>query len=200
MPNRKEKWTLKNNMQRQEVKTDNIPVAGFEGTAAEATEGVDKELSSFVSILRYIREISKKAAKEEVRGRAMDDKNLKNYEPLDISKVVKIGRNATNKDKELLANCEVKLEYRDKHGRLLTAKKTFHNLCYQFHGHSASKKEEEKCLKQITREQAEALLASRQVSAQLMMEQQQEHCWEHLKLHRKQQGRPLLSIKHSSWT
>jgi U4/U6.U5 tri-snRNP-associated protein 1 len=145
----------------KEVKTDDIP--SFEGTAAEAS-GVGRGLSSFVSLLRNTGEISKKAAKEEVRGRAKDDKNLENYEPLDLSKVVKIGRNATDKDKEL-ANREVKLEYRDKHGRLLTAKEAFRDLCYQFHGHGASKKKEEKRLKQITREQAEARLASRQVSA-----------------------------------
>merc|ERR1712159_520823 len=77
---------------------------------------------------------------------------------------VKIGRNATDKDKDF-ANREVKLEYRDKHGRLLTPKEAFRDLCYQFHGHGASKKKEEKKLKQIAREQAEARMASRQVSA-----------------------------------
>ena len=59
----------------------------------------------------------------------------------------------------------MKLEYRDKHGRLLTQKEAFRDLCYQFHGHGAGKKREEKNLRQIAREQAEARLTSRQVSA-----------------------------------
>jgi len=147
----------------KEVKTDDIPAGGFEGATADAS-GVGRGLSSFVSMLKHTGEISKRAGKEEVRGRAKDEKNYENYEPMDLSKVVKIGRNATDKDKDF-ANREVKLEYRDKHGRLLTPKEAFRDLCYQFHGHGASKKKEEKKLKQIAREQAEARMASRQVSA-----------------------------------
>jgi U4/U6.U5 tri-snRNP-associated protein 1 len=78
--------------------------------------------------------------------------------------VVKISANATDKDKEL-ANRDIKLEYRDKHGRLLTSKEAFRDLCYQFHGYGKSKRSEEKQLQQIAREQAEARLASRQVAA-----------------------------------
>jgi len=106
----------------------------------------------------------KHGGKEELRGRAKDERNYDNYEPLDLSKVVAIGKNATSKDEEL-ANREIKLEYRDKHGRLLTQKEAYRELCYQFPGHGASKRKEEKRLKQIVREQAEARLASRQVSA-----------------------------------
>merc|ERR1712194_205626 len=80
------------------------------------------------------------------------------------SQVVSIGVNSSAKDQEL-ANREIKLEYRDKHGRLLTQKEAYRDLCYQFHGHGASKKNEEKRLRQIAREQAEARMASRQVSA-----------------------------------
>jgi U4/U6.U5 tri-snRNP-associated protein 1 len=148
----------------KEVKTDDIPLAGFEGAAAESV-GVGRGLASFVSMLKHTGEISKKhAGKEELRGRAKDVRNYENYHAMDLKKVVKIGRNATDKDKEM-ANREIKLEYRDKHGRLLTQKEAFRDLCYQFHGHGASKKTEEKRLKQIALEQAEARLASRQVSA-----------------------------------
>lgn len=146
----------------KEVDEDDIPA--LEGTASEAA-GVGRGLSSFVSMLKQTGEISKKhAGKEELRGRAKDERNYENYEALDLSKVVKLGRNATDKDKEF-ANREVKLEYRDKHGRLLTSKEAFRDLCYQFHGHGASKKKEEKRLRQIQREQAEARLASRQMTA-----------------------------------
>jgi U4/U6.U5 tri-snRNP-associated protein 1 len=116
-------------------------------------------------MLRTTGEIKgKHGGKEELRGRAKDERNYDIYEPLDLSKVVTIGKNATDKDREF-ANREIKLEYRDKHGRLLTQKDAYRELCYQFHGHGASKKKEEKRLKQIAREQAEARLASRQVSA-----------------------------------
>ena len=116
-------------------------------------------------MLKHTGEISgKRSGKEELRGRAKDERNYDNYEALDLSKVVKIGRDATEKDKEFAAR-EIKLEYRDKHGRLLTQKEAFRDLCYQFHGHGAGKKREEKNLRQIAREQAEARLTSRQVSA-----------------------------------
>ncbi|KAG7346408.1 SART-1 family protein [Nitzschia inconspicua] len=148
----------------KEVIPDKDEIAGFEGTAASSA-GVGRGLSSFVNMLKTTGEITgKHGGKEELRGRAKDERNYDNYEPLDLKKVVKIGRNATDKDKEF-ANREIKLEYRDKHGRLLTQKEAFRDLCYQFHGHGASKKKEEKRLKQIAREQAEARLASRQISA-----------------------------------
>jgi len=146
----------------KEVKVDDVPSFG---AAATDSAGVGRGLSSFVSLLKQTGEISaKRGKKEELRGRAKDERNYENYQAMDLSKVVKIGRNATDKDKEL-AEREIKLEYRDKHGRLLTQKEAFRDLCYQFHGHGASKKKEEKRLKQITREQAEARLASRQVVA-----------------------------------
>mmetsp|Transcript_42401 Transcript_42401/g.102485 ORF Transcript_42401/g.102485 Transcript_42401/m.102485 type:complete len:532 (+) Transcript_42401:703-2298(+) len=146
----------------KEVDEDDIPA--LDGTASEGA-GVGRGLSSFVSMLKQTGEISKKhAGKEELRGRAKDERNYENYEKLDLSKVVKIGRNATDKDKEF-AGREVKLEYRDKHGRLLTSKEAYRELCYQFHGHGGSKKKEDRRLRQIQREQAEARMASRQVTA-----------------------------------
>ncbi|KAL3942980.1 MAG: hypothetical protein SGBAC_002931 [Bacillariaceae sp.] len=146
----------------KEVEDDGIPT--LEGTASEAA-GVGRGLSSFVSMLKQTGEISKKnTGKEELRGRAKDERNYENYEALDLSKVVKIGRNATDKDKEF-ADREIKLEYRDKHGRLLTSKEAYRDLCYQFHGNGGSKKKEDKRLRQIQREQAEARMASRQVTA-----------------------------------
>jgi len=147
----------------KEVKEDNVQY-GFDGSNADSS-GVGRGLSSFVSMLKTTGEITgKHGGKEELRGRAKDERNYDNYEPLDLSKVVSIGRNATSKDQEL-ANREIKLEYRDKHGRLLTQKEAYRDLCYQFHGHGASKRKEEKRLKQIAREQGEARMASRQVSA-----------------------------------
>jgi U4/U6.U5 tri-snRNP-associated protein 1 len=131
------------------------------GTTAESG-GVGRGMSAFVSMLKQTGEISEKNGNEELRGRAKDERNYS--KPLDLKKVVKIGANASDKDKEF-ASREVKLEYRDKHGRLLTQKEAFRELCYQFHGYGASKKNEEKRLKQIGREQAEGRLASQQVTA-----------------------------------
>jgi U4/U6.U5 tri-snRNP-associated protein 1 len=145
----------------KEVRTDDVPA--LEGATSEST-GVGRGLSSFVSMLKHTGEISGKHTKEELRGRAKDEKNYDNYEKLDLSKVVKIGRNANAKDKEF-AGREIKLEYRDKHGRLLTQKEAYRDLCYQFHGHSGSKKKEEKKLRLIAQENAEARLASRQAAA-----------------------------------
>jgi len=136
----------------------------FDGFTANYA-GVGRGLSSFISMLKTTGEITgKHGGKEELRGRAKDERNYDNYESLDLSKIVSIGKNATEKDAEL-ANREIKLEYRDKHGRLLTQKEAYRDLCYQFHGHGASKKKEEKRLKQIALEQAEARLASGQISA-----------------------------------
>ncbi|CAJ1966904.1 unnamed protein product [Cylindrotheca closterium] len=145
----------------KEVDEDDTPA--LEGTASEAA-GVGRGLSSFVSMLKQTGEIKKHAGKEELRGRAKDERNYENYEALDLKKVVKIGRNANDKDKEF-AGREIKLEYRDKHGRLLTSKEAYRDLCYQFHGHAGSKKKEDKRLRQIQREQAEARMASKGTTA-----------------------------------
>jgi len=147
----------------KQVKEDDIQ-SGFDGSTADSV-GVGRGLSSFISMLKTTGEITgKHGGTEELRGRAKDERNYDNYKPLDLSKVVLIGKNATDKDKEL-ANRQIKLEYRDKNGRLLTQKDAYRDLCYQFHGHGASKRKEEKRLKQISREQAEARMASGQVSA-----------------------------------
>jgi len=145
----------------KEIKEDDM--TDLEGTTA-STVSVGRGMSNVLSLLRQTGEISgKNGGKEELRGRSKDERNYENYESLDLSKVVKIGENATDKDKEF-ANREVKLEYRDAHGRLLTTKEAWRNLCYDFHGHGSSLKNEERKLRQIAREQAEARLASRQVA------------------------------------
>ena len=141
----------------KEVENEDMAV----GTATDSG-GVGRGMSAFVSMLKHTGEISKKNGSEELRGRAKDERNYS--KPLDLKKVVKIGANASDKDKEF-ASREVKLEYRDKHGRLLTQKEAFRELCYQFHGYGASKKNEEKRLKQVGREQAEGRLASQQITA-----------------------------------
>jgi len=147
----------------KQVKDDDVQ-PGFDGSTADSV-GVGRGLSSFISMLKTTGEITgKHGGTEELRGRAKDERNYDNYKPLDLSKVVSIGKNATDKDEEL-ANRQIKLEYRDKNGRLLTQKEAYRDLCYQFHGHGASKRKEEKRLKQISREQAEARMASGQVSA-----------------------------------
>ena len=123
--------------------------------------GVGRGLSTVLSMLKHTGEIAgKHAGKEELRGRAKDERTYEDYEALNLDKVVKVGSTANEKDREL-ANREIKLEYRDDHGRLLTRKEAFRNLCYQFHGYGSSKNNEERRLKQIDRERAEAAAVAR---------------------------------------
>ena len=130
------------------------------GTTAE-NSGVGRGMSGFLSLLKQTGEI-KNSGKEEMRGRAKDKRTYEDYDSLDLKKVVKINSiNAQEKDIEF-ANREIKLEYRDDHGRLLTRKEAYRNMCYQFHGHGSSKKNEERRQKQIEREREENKLASRQ--------------------------------------
>ena len=136
--------------------------AGFDGTTTGHTVPMGRGVGAMLHLLQG--EMQRKhAGKEEMRGRAKDERTYEDYEPLDLSQVVRIDeRNATSKDKEL-AHREIKLEYRDEHGRLLTRKEAFRELSYQFHGYGSGKRKQEKKLEQIAREQAEARLASRQV-------------------------------------
>ena len=132
------------------------------GSTAENT-GVGRGMAGFLSLLKQTGEI-KNSGKEEMRGRAKDKRTYEDYDNLDLKKIVKIDtRNAQEKDIEF-ANREIKLEYRDDHGRLLTRKEAYRNMCYQFHGHGSSKKNEERRQKQIEREREEQKLASRQAS------------------------------------
>lgn len=133
--------------------------AAFGSTADNS--GVGRGMSGFLSLLKQTGEI-KNAGKEELRGRAKDKRTYEDYDKLDLKKVVKINNiNAQEKDIEF-ANREIKLEYRDDHGRLLTRKEAYRNMCYQFHGHGSSKKNEERRQKLIERERQENKLASRQ--------------------------------------
>jgi U4/U6.U5 tri-snRNP-associated protein 1 len=122
--------------------------------------GVGRGMSAFLGLLKQTGEINgKNGGKEELRGRAKDERTYEDYAPLDLKNVVKIDKTGISgqpheKDLEF-ANREVKLEYRDEHGRLLTRKEAYRQLCYQFHGHGASKKNEEKRLQQIERENKE---------------------------------------------
>ncbi|KAL7554948.1 hypothetical protein ACHAWF_018511 [Thalassiosira exigua] len=132
----------------------------FGSTASAAAVG--RGMSGVLSLLRRTGEISKRAAREEMRGRAKDERTYDDYEELDLKKVVTVDarrRDAHEKDVEL-ANREVKLEYRDDYGRLLTRKEAYRNMCYQFHGHGSSKKNQERRLRQIDREREEARAAS----------------------------------------
>ena len=132
------------------------------GSTAENT-GVGRGMAGFLSLLKQTGEI-KNSGKEEMRGRAKDKRTYEDYDNLDLKKIVKIDtRNAQEKDIEF-ANREIKLEYRDDHGRLLTRKEAYRNMCYQFHGHGSSKKNEERRQKQIEREREENKLASKQVN------------------------------------
>lgn len=122
--------------------------------------GVGRGMSAFLGLLKQTGEINgKNGGKEELRGRAKDERTYEDYSPLDLKSVVKIdktGLSGEPHEKDLeFANREVKLEYRDEHGRLLTRKEAYRQLCYQFHGHGASKKNEEKRLQQIERENKE---------------------------------------------
>ena len=121
---------------------------------------VSRGLGGILGMLKQTGALNRTAGREELRGRAKDERNYENYEDLNLKEVIKIDeRHATEKDKEF-ANKQVKLEYRDKYGRLLTTKEAFRDLSYQFHGHSGGKKKEEKRQQQIAREQAEARIAS----------------------------------------
>lgn len=127
---------------------------------------VGRGLGGIMQMLRQTGELSRKnAGREEQRGRAKDERTYEDYEPLDLSRVVRIDeRNATSKDREL-ASREIKLEYRDEHGRLLTRKEAFRDLSYQFHGFGSGKRKADKKMKQIAREQAEQRVASKQGTA-----------------------------------
>lgn len=145
----------------KQIEQDDEPEeGGMANTSSSAAVG--RGMAGFVSMLRQTGEISgRNAGREEMRGRAKDERTYDDYQPLNLSEVVRIGQNATDKDREL-ASREIKLDYRDEHGRLLTRKEAYRNLCYQFHGHGSSAKNEEKRLRQVEREQAEARLASHQ--------------------------------------
>ena len=144
----------------------------FGSTAANAPVG--RGMASFLSNIINTGEIRKHATKEEMRGRAKDKRTYEDYEMLDLKKVVAINeggaataslrqRSGAAHEKDLeFARREIKLEYRDDHGRLLTRKEAYRNMCYQFHGHGSSKKNQERRLKQIEREREEAVVASRQ--------------------------------------
>ena len=130
------------------------------------TPAVARGLGGVMQMLRQTGELTRKnAGREEMRGRAKDERTYEDYEALDLSKVVRIDeRNATSKDREF-ASREVKLEYRDEHGRLLTRKEAFREMSYQFHGYGSGKRKQEKKMKQIAREQAEQRVASQQANA-----------------------------------
>ena len=150
---------LANEMQENEDNTTEEQ-GGFDATAGTAPIG--RGMSNFLSFLKQTGEIKQHATREEMRGRAKDKRTYEDYDHLNLQQVVKINTdNAQQKDIEL-ANREIKLEYRDEHGRLLTRKEAYREMCYQFHGHGASKKNQERKLKQIEREREEAQLASRQ--------------------------------------
>ena len=131
---------------------------GF-GTTAELSAPVGRGMSSFLSHLKHTGEIRDHSTKEEMRGRAKDKRTYEDYERLDLDAVVRIGdatgrSNVHEKDAEL-ARREIKLEYRDEHGRLLTRKEAYRDMCYQFHGHGSSKKNQERRLRQIEKERGE---------------------------------------------
>jgi U4/U6.U5 tri-snRNP-associated protein 1 len=113
-------------------------------------------LGGVLGLLQQTGELTRKnAGKEELRGRAKDERHYEDYEALDLSQVVRIDdRTATDRDREF-ARRQIRLEYRDEHGRLLTRKEAFRDLSKQFHGYGSGKRKTEKKLAQIAREQAE---------------------------------------------
>lgn len=135
---------------------EEMNTTAFGSTAVSAPVG--RGMSNFLSLLRHTGEIKDHSTKEEMRGRAKDKRTYEDYERLDLDKVVKIDKSRPDmvheRDLEL-ASREIKLEYRDEHGRLLTRKEAYRDMCYQFHGHGSSKKNQERRLKQIERERAE---------------------------------------------
>ena len=148
----------------KEIKDDGNNTGTFLDGTTGNTMSVGRGLAGVLNLFQQTGELTRKnAGKEELRGRAKDHRNYEDYEKLDLKSVVKIDeRYATDKDREF-ANREIKLEYRDKHGRLLAKKEAYRDLCYQFHGHGSSKKNEERRQKQMARDQAEGRLASQQL-------------------------------------
>lgn len=146
----------------KEIKDDDNDKPFLDGGTGSAV-AVGRGMAGMLNLLKQSGELTRKnAGKEEMKGRAKDARTYEDYEKLDLKKVVKIDhRYATEKDREI-ASREIKLEYRDKHGRLLTRKEAFRDLCYQFHGHGSSKRTEEKKQKHMAREAAEARFSSQQ--------------------------------------
>ena len=120
---------------------------------------VNRGLSSTLSLLKTTGSLASYDTKnsflqEKLRGRAKDYRNYEDYESLNLSEVTSIGSSRDLKDKEFTKR-EVKLEYRDEFGRLLTSKEAYRQMCYQFHGHGSGKKNEERRMKLIERERME---------------------------------------------
>jgi len=138
-----------NHDDEEEDVNDSEPAFGSTAVSAPVGRG----MSNFLSLLRHTGEIKDHSTKEEMRGRAKDKRTYEDYEHLDLEKVVKVA-GVHERDREL-ASREIKLEYRDEHGRLLTRKEAYRDMCYQFHGHGSSKKNQERRLRQIERERAE---------------------------------------------
>lgn len=120
---------------------------------------VNRGLSSTLSLLKTTGSLASNDTKtsslqEKLRGRAKDRRNYEDYESLDLGKVTSIGSSRDRKDAEFTKR-EIKLEYRDEYGRLLTSKEAYRQMCYQFHGHGSGKKNEERRLKLIERERME---------------------------------------------
>jgi U4/U6.U5 tri-snRNP-associated protein 1 len=127
---------------------------------------IGRGLATVISLLKHTGEITgRNAGREEMKGRAKDAKTYEDYEKLDLKDVVKIdrsGKKGAPHEKDLeYANREIKLDYRDEHGRLLTRKEAYRNLCYQFHGYGSGKKNQERRLKQIERERLEKASSSK---------------------------------------
>jgi U4/U6.U5 tri-snRNP-associated protein 1 len=129
--------------------------AALDGTTGAAVQ-LGRGLGGVLGLLQQTGELTRKnAGREELRGRAKDERPYEYYEPLDLSQVVKIDeRTATDKDREF-ARRQIKLEYRDEHGRLVTPKEAFRNLSKDFHGYGSGKRKTAKKLAEIAREQAE---------------------------------------------
>ena len=115
--------------------------------------GAGRGMAGVLSLLKSTGDLGgKSGGKEELKGRANDKKTYDDYKPSDLKSVVRIDKNkATDKDL-LYSKKQINLEYRDDHGRLLTRKEAFRQLCYQFHGYGSGKKNEEKRLKKIRAE------------------------------------------------
>lgn len=149
----------------KEVKEEDVPSnAGLDGTTGTDVN-LGRGLAGMLGLLQSSGELSRKnAGKEEMQGRARDERTYEDYEELDLSKIVKLDeRTATEKDKEM-SKKQIKLEYRDKHGRLQTRRDAFRDMSQQFHGFKGgkNKRKEERKLKQIEREQKQKEAGSRQ--------------------------------------
>jgi len=131
-------------------------------TAELREHKTNRGVGNVLQFLKTSGQSSLRDSKEEQRGRANDERTCEDYAPVNLASVVNIDQTTATAIDSQLANKEVRLEYRDRHGRLLTRKQAFREMSYQFHGHGSGKRKQERRKHQIGRDQAMTRLGATQ--------------------------------------